>query len=241
MVLNSITASEHPLGLAELTERLELPRQTIHRTLQSLVQSGMVLRAPQKDRYQVGPALTRLSIAALTTMNSIAPVRDLLQQLVDQTGETCNVGVLDQSEVVYIERIEGSSPLRLQLEVGSRVPFYCTAIGKLLAANQHKNIRSRLFRTVRRTKFTEHTLTDANALEKEFKAIRHQGYSFNNEEFVDGLTAIAVPIRDQGNKPVAGLAVHAPAMRMDRQQAISLYPSMRDLASRIAASWWGDQ
>ena len=241
LVLNSITASEHPLGLAELTERLNLPRQTIHRTLQALVQSGMVLRAPQKDRYQVGPALTRLSIAALTTMNSTPPVRDLLQQLVDQTGETCNVGVLDQNEVVYIERIEGSSPLRLQLDVGSRVPFYCTAIGKLLAANQHKNIRSRLLRTVRRTRFTAHTLTDSNELEEEFTAIRKQGYSFNDEEYVEGLTAIAVPIRGGGNKTVAGLAVHAPVMRMNRQQAISLCPSMQDIAARIAANWWGDQ
>ena len=200
----------------------------------------MVLRAPQKDRYQVGPELTRLSVAVLTTMNCAAPVRDLLERLVDQTGETCNVGVMDQSEVVYIERIEGSSPLRLQLEVGSRVPFYCTAIGKLLAANQHKNIRSRLLRTVRRTKFTKHTLIDSSALEKEFKAIRNQGYSFNNEEFVDGLTAIAVPILDQGKRPAAGLAVHAPAMRMNRQQAISLLPEMQDIAAKVTATWWGD-
>ena len=241
MVLDELTASDRPLALAELSERLELPRQTIHRIVQSLVRSQMVLRAPHKDRYQVGPGMTRLAIASLTTLNSAAPVRNLLSELVDQTGETCNIGILDQGEVIYIERIEGSSPLRLQLDVGSRVPFYCTAIGKLLAASQHKNVRARLLDRVTRKKHTSRTLTGSNVLEQEFKKIRSQGYSFNNEEFVEGLTAIAVPINNSDKRPVAGLAVHAPAMRMNRQQAIALVPSMKDMAERIARSWALDE
>ncbi|MGI9319268.1 MAG: IclR family transcriptional regulator [bacterium] len=236
-VLSMIAASDHPIGLADLAERLSLPRQTIHRVLQSLVQTGLIIRAPQKDRYLIGPGMTRLSVAAITTLNSHAPVREVLLQLVEQTGETCNVGILDQSEVVYIERIEGSSPLRLQLDVGSRVPFYCTAIGKLLAACQHKNVRSRLLSTVVRKKFTLKTLIKSNELEQEFKKIRSQGYSFNDGEYVDGLTAIAVPIRDRNKRIVAGLAVHAPAVRMNHQQAVSLLPSLLDKAERIAQNW----
>ena len=216
-VLDVLTTSDRPLALNEIAERLNSPRQTIHRVVQSLVQNQLALRAPHKDRYQVGPAMSRLSVAALTTSNSAAPIRNVLRELVDQTRETCNIGILDQGEVVYIERIEGSSPLRLQLDIGSRVPFYCTAIGKLLAANQHKNVRSRLLDAVERKKHTAHTLIDPNMLELEFKKIRSQGYSFNNEEFVEGLTAVAVPINNSKNLPVAGLAVHAPALRMDRQ------------------------
>lgn len=236
-VLNVLTTSDRPLALTEIAERLNLPRQTTHRVVQSLVQNHLALRAPYKDRYQVGPAMNRLSIAALTTMNCAAPIRNVLRELVDQTRETCNIGILDQGEVVYIERIEGSSPLRLQLDIGSRVPFYCTAIGKLLAASQHKNVRSRLLNTLERKQHTAHTIIETDELEHEFKKIRSQGYSFNNEEFVEGLTAVAVPINNLENLPVAGLAVHAPALRMDRQQALSLLPSMEEKAERIARSW----
>ncbi|MEJ2176415.1 MAG: IclR family transcriptional regulator [Gammaproteobacteria bacterium] len=236
-VLNVLTTSDRPLALIEIAERLNLPRQTIHRVVQSLAQNQLALRAPHKDRYQVGPAMIRLSIEALTTLNSTAPIRNVLRELVDQTGETCNIGILDQAEVVYIERIEGSSPLRLQLDIGSRVPFYCTAIGKLLAASQHKNVRSRLLNTVELKQHTAYTLIEPDALEQEFKKIRSQGYSFNNQEFFEGLTAVAVPIVNSQNLPVAGLAVHAPALRMDRQQALSLLPSMKEKAERIARSW----
>jgi len=241
MVLKVLTASNRPLALTEIAERLELPRQTIHRVVQSLVQNQLALRAPHKDRYQVGPAMARLSMAALTSLNSAAPIRNVLRELVDQTGETCNIGILDQGEVVYIERIEGSSPLRLQLDIGSRVPFYCTAIGKLLAASQHKNVRSRLLNTLERKQHTAHTLMEPEALELEFKTIRSQGYSFNNEEFVQGLNAIAVPINNSKNQPVAGLAVHAPALRMNRQQALSLLPSMKEKSESIAKSWGIDE
>lgn len=237
LVLRSVASSERAVTLADLTETLRLPRQTIHRVLQALVHAGLILRAPQKDRYQIGPGLTRLSVMTLKSLNTQAPVRTILMELVEQTGETCNIGVLEQGEIVYIERIEGSSPLRLQLEVGSRVPFYCTAIGKLLVASQHKNLRSRLINSSRLKRFTKHTLIEPSQLEQEFKTIRSQGYSFNNEEFVEGLTALAVPIMDANNRPVAGLAVHAPALRMSHQQALLLLPSMKNKAERIARSW----
>ena len=90
--------------------------------------------------------------------------------------------VWERDEVVYIERVEGISPLRLQLQVGSRVQFHCTAIGKLLAAEQHKNVRTRLLRATALERYTEQTLADEAALETEFAKIRSDGYSFNNKE-----------------------------------------------------------
>src|SRR3546814_9911377 len=85
----------------------------------------------------------------------------------------------------------------LHLQVGSRVAVHCTAIGKLLVAEQHKNVRTRILKAKPLKRYTENTLTDPAALEAEFAAIRSNGYSFNNEELERGLTGIAVPIRDK--------------------------------------------
>ena len=237
LVLEQLALSTRPVGLAELVTRVDLPRQTIHRILQQLADAKLILRAQKKDRYVVGPALTQLSVHALTSACTQVPVRAILQPLVDANGETCNVGVLDQDEVVYIERTEGLSPLRLQLQVGSRVPFHCTAIGKLLVANLHKNVRTRMLNVRPLQRFTEETLTDVDALEAEFAQIRSDGYSFNDEEYVDGLTAISIAIHDESKKVVAGLAIHAPSTRMDREKAVSYLPGMRNVAEQVSRLW----
>ncbi len=237
LVLDYLTQSERPASLADIAKTIDLPRQTIHRILRQLAADQLILRAPQKDHFVVGPALTRLAVRALTSLNSASPVRAVLEMLVDETRETCNVGVLDQDEVVYIERLEGSSPLRLQLQAGSRVPFHCTAIGKLLVAHQHKNVRTRMLNARPLPRFTANTMTDPDALEEAFTAIRSEGYSFNDQEYVDSLTAMAVAIHDAGGKPVAALAVHAPVTRMGKKKALSYLPSMQEKADRIAQAW----
>jgi DNA-binding IclR family transcriptional regulator len=237
VVLNAITSSAHAVSLAELAESIDMPRQTIHRVLQALSDTNLIIRAPNKDRYLVGPELTRMSARALRTLNTQPPVRSILEELVEETGETCNIGVLDQGEVIYIERLEGHSPLRLQLEVGSRVPGYCTAIGKLLIAYQHKNIRTRLIETIKPNQFTSRTLLTAESFEKAFSEIRANAYSMNNQEHVDGLIAVAVPIRDSDGAVIAGLAVHGSITRMDQDKLLSYLPGMRDKAERIAGIW----
>ncbi len=216
---------------------IDMPKQSIHRVLQSLEASQLIIRAISKDRYLVGPALTDLSARALRASNSKMPIRSVLADLVSTTGETCNVGILDQSEVIYIERLEGSFPLRLQLDVGSRVPYHCTAIGKLLVAHQHKNIRARLLRVSSLSQFTAQTKTSGDALEQDFTAIRSRGYSFNNQEYVDGLTAIAVPLTSSGGKTAAGLAIHGPATRLDHETAITYLPLLREKAKEIEKMW----
>ncbi|GBE42815.1 transcriptional regulator KdgR [bacterium BMS3Bbin10] len=237
LVLGELTRSPRPVGLAELAAAIDLPRQTIHRILAQLENAQLILRAPQRDRYVVGPALAQLSVQALGTLNTAAPIRSVLERLVGETGETCNVGILHQDEIIYIERMDGPSPLRLQLQVGSRAPVHCTAIGKLLLANQHKNIRMRILNTLPLQHFTKTTLTSAAALEKEFATIRSSGYSFNNQEYFEGLTAIAIAIRDASGKAIAALAVHAPSTRMDREKALSFLPGMTEIAKDISSSW----
>ncbi|MEM8744909.1 MAG: IclR family transcriptional regulator, partial [Pseudomonadota bacterium] len=211
--------------------------QTIHRILQQLVEANLIMRAPRKDQYVVGPSLTQLSVRALTSACSQTPVRAALRPLVNATEETCNVGILDQDEVVYIERMDGLSPLRVQLQVGSRVPFHCTAIGKLLVANLHKNVRTRMLTMEPLQKYTDATLTRPEDLEEEFARIRSDGYSFNNGEFVEGLTAIAAAVRDGAGKVIAGVAVHAPSTRMDRAAAVAQLSELRRAAAQISDVW----
>ncbi len=234
-VLNEVVERENAVGLADLAQAIDLPRQTIHRILQQLVEAGLLIRGPNKDRYIVGPELTRLSASALANVQP--PIRAMLTELACETGETCNVGVLDHGAALCLERVYGSARLRLELNVGGREPIHCTAIGKCLVAYQRKDMRTNVLNNLVFEKFTARTLVDVAAIEQEFASIRSQGYSFSNEEYFEGLTAVAVPIIGLGGRPVAALAIQAPRIRMDVESAVEYLPSMRKMAARIAKAW----
>jgi DNA-binding IclR family transcriptional regulator len=236
-ILDEIVRQRRPVGLAYLAEELELTKPTIHRVLLQLEEAGLIQRSPDKDRYWIGPKLNTLSAKALGSLNQPYPTRMILQALVDELGETCNVGVLDQHEVHYIDRVESHFPLRFDLRAGSRVPAHCTAIGKLLLAYRPREVRRQLFAAAPLTGFTDNTIVDEERFEWELTRIRQQGYSANNEEYILGLIAVAVPIFDSDGHAIAAVAVHAPVARLTLRQAISTIPTLQSAAEKFATSW----
>ncbi len=233
LVLDVLLDGERPESLADISAKLDLPRQTVHRVVRQLEELDLIRRDFARDHYFVGARMIQLGIKALGAAARLAPVHAVLKQLVDDIGETCNVGVLERDEIVYIDRVECDWPLRLQLSAGSRVAVHATAIGKLLVAHLPSRTRKRILETVPLRALTENTLTTPEALEDEFKRIRRDGYAANNEENLAGLIALAVPIYDGDGRVVAGLALHAPVARMDQSRAIEQLPALRAAAARL--------
>src|SRR5918998_2484606 len=164
-VLEAVSDHPHGIGLPDLAAKLGLPRQTVHRVLTQLQGNGLLLRDPVRERFSVGPRLTRLSLSALSSNNRWAPVKSVMQELVDELGETCNLGVLEGLDYIYIERIECKWPLRIHLEVGNRAPAYCLSGGKVLLAHLDQKIRERLLRSRKLVARTPRTITRVADLE----------------------------------------------------------------------------
>lgn len=236
-VLEAVIRQNRPVGLPDLSAELGLPRQTVHRVLQQLEAEGLLQRDLSRDRFFIGPRLTRLALDALEAANHTGPTRAVLKALVDEIGETCNIGVLDGREVIYIERVECDWPLRLQLKAGSRVPVHCTSIGKLLLAYQSRPVRQRTIAAAPLERFTEHTITDPEILDAAFGEIRKLGYATNQEEYNAGIVSLAVPIKNAEGRAVAGLAVHAPLVRMDLAAGLDYLPKLHATAEKLTAAW----
>lgn len=236
-VLEAITSQSQPIGLPDLSARLALPRQTVHRVLVQLEAAGLVVRDPSRDRFSVGPRLSTLALAALQTHNQSAPIRAILQALVDDVGETCNIGVLDGMQFVYLERIECHWSLRVHLQAGSRVPAYCTSGGKVMLAHLDEGVRARLLASVRLEPHTENTITRVADLEADLAQVRARGYAVNDQEFTIGIIGVAVPVIDRRGRVVAALAAHGPAPRLDLQRAIGFVPRLEQAASAMARAW----
>lgn len=233
------TVADHPqgVGLPDIAAKLGLPRQTVHRVLGQLRDSGLLLRDPVRERFSIGPQLVQLSLTALSSNSPWAAVRGALQELVDDVGETCNIGVLEGLDYVYVDRIECQWPLRIHLEVGQRIPAHCIAGGKVLLAHLEPQLRGRLLRSRKLIARTPRTITRVSDLEVELERVRARGYGTNDEENFDGIVSVAVPVMDAHERVVAALTMHGPLPRLTPESCEAAVPRLQQAAQRVAAAW----
>lgn len=238
-VLEAVSDQSQAVGLPDLAARLNLPRQTVHRLLGQLEEAGLVRRDPSRERYAIGPRQSRLALASLCSKNQSAPLRALLQDLVDDLKETCNIGVLDDLDYVYTERIECKWPLRTHLEAGSRIGAHAVSGGKIMLAQLEPATLKHLVKGRKLHPYTQHTLTKLPQLEADLEQVRAQGFAFNNEELFDGIVGVAVPIVGNGRRTLAALAVHGPLTRLTLGDCERFVPKLRRSADKIAKVWFG--
>ena len=237
-VLEAIADQEQAVGPPYLATRLGLPRQTVHRLLRNLGDAGLVVRGRNRERYSVGPRLSALAFHTLRSLNQGAPIRSILQELVEDIGETCNIGVLDALDYVYLQRVECQWPLRLQLEVGSRTGAHCVSGGKVLLAHLDPNLRRRLLRSRKLTRVTSRTVTRVAELEKLLVKIRTAGFALNNQERMMGIVGAAVPVIGPDGQVLAAVGMQSPVSRLTLQACRRHVPRLRQAAEQIARVWF---
>lgn len=221
------------LSLADLASYLSLPKATAHRLCMQLLDSGFVARTENEREYMVGPALRKLAFDTLNHGTVSGLRHAVIADLVAEVGETCNYTTLDGAEVLYLDRVEAPWPWRLTLDVGVHVPIHCTASGKLFLATMAAERRELLLASLKLERLTENSLTDVTLLQAECERIAAAGHSLDREEFIVGLVAIAVPVRDDSGRVRAALATHAPRTRMSVEQALNHLPAMHSAAQRM--------
>jgi IclR family acetate operon transcriptional repressor len=238
-VLEAVSDQSQAVGLPDLAARLNLPRQTVHRLLGQLEEAGLVRRDPSRERYAIGPRQSRLALASLCSKNQSAPLRVLLQDLVDDLKETCNIGVLDDLSYVYTERIECKWPLRAHLEAGSRVGAHAVSGGKIMLAALDPAALKPLLKGRKLTPYTHKTRVKFADLEADLAQVRARDFALSDEELFDGIIGVAVPIRHEG-RTLAALAVHGPLTRLTIADCERFVPKLRKSAERIAKVWFED-
>ncbi|AMG29556.1 IclR family transcriptional regulator [Grimontia hollisae] len=239
VILEKIVKADKPLSSVYLAEELGLPKQTVHRIAQQLEEEGLLQREPDGKRFTAGNRLRAL--ARDTLKNSAINVHrfSILKELSDQIGETCNITILDGTEILYLERVETNWPYRIHLPVGKHYPLHCTASGKLFLADMKPATRKRLLKSVPLSRETPQTITDVNELEKHLVNIAKDGVGVDTGEFLDDMVAIAVPVIDNDNRVAFTVAVHAPSARKSLEELRQYLPLLRRAAQRLALAEFG--
>ncbi|EST38127.1 IclR family transcriptional regulator [Streptomycetaceae bacterium MP113-05] len=219
------------VGLSELSGSSGLPLPTIHRLMRTLVACGSVRQQPDR-RYALGPRLIRLGESASRLLGTWA--RPHLARLVEETGETANMALLDGDEVVYVAQVPSRHSMRMFTEVGRRVLPHSTGVGKaLLAWAPADEVRALLARTGMPAA-TDRTLTTPDAFLDALVSVRKAGYATDDNEQEIGVRCIAVPVPDAPTP--AAISISGPAGRLTDAATDTFVPLLREVARDVSTA-----
>jgi IclR family transcriptional regulator, pca regulon regulatory protein len=239
-ILSAFGRGGSSLGITQLGRELDLSRSTTHRYVATLAMLGYLEQDAATKKYRLGPRVIDLGLAAINSMEVREVSAPHLQQLSDETGYTVNMAVLDGLDIVYVDRCRnsraGQREIDLNLHVGSRLPAYCTSMGKVLLAYLPREECDELLERLELTRRGPNTIVAKAELVAELGRIRHAGMAVNNEELAYGLRSIAAPIFAQDGRPTAALnlAVHSSMVSMEDLLARLSQP-LRETAHAISA------
>jgi IclR family acetate operon transcriptional repressor len=234
LLLEEVSRAGVPVTPADLTEALGLPKPTVHRLFNTAEEAGFLQRDIDGRSYGPGPRLRRLSVNTLSSQRLRTVRLSILNAVVEKMGETCNIAVPDRECMVYLDRIETKWPLRIQLPVGTKVPFHCTASGKMYLSSLNPRYLDRYLASRELEEHTDRTITDTAALKAELIKTRKRGYSTDDEEFMESMVAVAVPIIDDQGRLVSTLSAHAPLQRHDLDALVANVGTLKSAAQQLS-------
>ncbi len=239
LILEAMGEQREPLSAADIGRLVGLPKQTAHRLCNTLVEEGYLARDEARGHLRPGRRARHMSNGILHASTSHIARHQILRYVADKVGETVNFVVPEDQGMSYKDRVETNWAFRIQLPVGSHVPFHCTASGKTFLATLPAAERKRLVNVLALDPLTPNTITSPDKLLAELKTISRRGFALDNEEFVDSMVAVAVPVRDTSGRYVASLAVHGPIQRMAIAELPNLSPILSEASGRLTEVIFG--
>jgi IclR family transcriptional regulator, KDG regulon repressor len=233
-LLTSFSGEEEELGITTLATRLRLAKSTVHRLAATLTGAGFLEQNSETGKYRLGVALFELGALVRRRMDVANEARPKLRELLEKTGETVQLGIVDHYSVLYVYEMESPRAIRMAAAVGGRAPLHCTAVGKVLLAFQPPEYAKQVIDTGL-TAFTPKTLTKREAVLEMLDDIRLREHAIDDEESESGLRAIAAPVRNHTGAVIAALGVAAPLQRMSKKVMQSCVPSVMETANAVSA------
>jgi IclR family pca regulon transcriptional regulator len=238
-ILGCFTPKRPILGIADIADELGMSRSTTHRYVITLVALGYLEQGASR-KYRLGLRVTDLGMSALNSTGLREHAHPYLEELRQRTSYTASLAVLDGAEVLYVDRAHSFRRSRDQTELdlhpGSRLPAYCTAMGKLLLANLPELQQRELIASMKPTKRGPNTITSKKGLREELDEVLDAGFAVNDEELAAQLYAIAAPVRNEAREVVAAVNLSAYSSMISLEEMVdALGPHLVSTADRISA------
>ena len=225
---------QHPeRGISEIAQAVGLHKATAYRIVTTLVNYGYLEWVAEGQKYRLGLELTNLGFKVIRRMDLRKEALPYMKQLVEEWDETCDLSMIDQGKVFYVEILRSNHALTISAAVGQRLPVHSTASGKMFLAylpeDERVDILSRPLEA-----YTKNTVTSPDEIRKQLEVIRNQGYAVDYEEYELGVCAIAAPICNSRGNVFAAIGSPSPTSRMTPERIAEIAKSYKKVALEIS-------
>ena len=230
-VIRCFADKGRPMTVAEASVATGLSRSAVKRCLHTLARLGYA--GQEGHVYALRPKVLQLGYAFLSSSSLAMRAQPLLDRLRDELHESCSLGVMEENEIYYVARAEVSRIMSVALRVGSRLPLYCTSMGRVLLAGQDRAAREAYLREAKIVALTDRTETDPAALLRGLEKVQEEGFAIIDQELELGLRSIAVPVVGPGGV-VAAVNIGTQAARITvAEMRTRFLPSLRRVAREL--------
>jgi len=209
-IIELLARSRGAMGVTDIARALGLPKSNAHRLLQALAAQRYVIRH-DGGSYSISIKLWELGSAALSGFDLRRHAEGVMDDLMEATGESVHLSVLDQKEVVYVHKVESLNPVRAYSQIGGRAAAHCVATGKAMIAFRTPQWLEAMSQDL--VAYTPHTIVEPAAFVAEMVSVRRRGYAVNRCEWREAVSGVAAPIRDGIGNVIAAIGVSGPDAR----------------------------
>ena len=234
-VLEALACQSRPVKLIDLARELGMNTSTLYRFLAALQNQGYIARQEESSKYALNLKLCYLAEQVKKSSSIASILHPAVVEVGELFQEAAHLAQEENRHIVYVDNAAGASQmLVIRQHIGKTAPMHCTGVGKLLLLEYTDSQLDALISELGLPRYTEHTLTTAQALRAELEQVRAQGYAFDNEECEIGVRCLAVPVRNYTGKIVAGLSVSGPTARITDAVVQEKLPAFLDIAQRAS-------
>ncbi|SDA62080.1 IclR family transcriptional regulator [Sinorhizobium sp. NFACC03] len=239
LALLTVVAEEDGSTLTQLADQTGMAPSTVHRLLTTLAGHGMVMNDPDTGAWTVGLKAFEIGNAYLRFRKLGTISRPFLKGLMEESGETANIGIEEGGDVVFISQVESHAPMRAFFRPGRRGPVHASGIGKAILSTWSDKEIAQLLGGRELAHFTDKTRDTLPALLKDIQEIRHRGWSVDDEEHTLGMRCVAAPIFNEYGETIAGISISGPSVRVSDQKLSTFGPIVRERADALTRAMGG--
>jgi len=221
------------LTMTQISEQVGMNKSTVHRLLGTRERRRFVQRDPATGQYRLGIRMLQMAYLTLEHNDIRRYAAPFLHKLCEQHRETITLSTLDDTDVIFLDVIESPQRVKLAASTGQRMPAFSTAAGKAILAYLPTITVSRILDRGM-PQFTQYTIRSKEGVLKDLELVREQGFSISMQEYEDGINAVAAPILNAENRPLAAVTVAGPAYRLTKEKMLEIGPSIQKTSRLIA-------
>jgi IclR family acetate operon transcriptional repressor len=240
-ILECLAKAEGGLTLTDIGLRVVLPPSTVHRLLATLEKMGYVQQAGDAGRWHVGLQAFAVGSTFLASRDFVAQSHPYMRRLMEQSGETANLAILDGTDAVFVDQVQCREMMRTIVKLGSRAPLHASGVGKAIFASLGDEQIDAILKVKGLPRITGNTITSPETMWASVRVIRQRGWSFDDEEHAIGTRCVAAPIYDEHAETLGAISLAGPSSRLPDERIKQLGPlvarTAEELTHRLGGKW----